>query len=113
MWEGCSYILPVIYECDPELIVPMDEKSFGVLQMALYNDGHEIIPKRIDDIKLKISDKHEKASFHNSIMAFQAKKEDTAFLVIKSLQHPARIYDSEYARRIGQAIRSAAEQIEF
>ena len=50
MWEGCSYILPVIYECKPELIIPMDEKTFGVLQMALYNDGCEIIPKRIDGI---------------------------------------------------------------
>ena len=113
MWEGCSYILPVIYECDPELIIPMDEKSFGVLQMALYNDGYEIIPEHVDDIKIKISDKHGKARFHNGVMAFQAKKEDNAFLVIKSLQHPARIYDSEYARRIGQAIRSVAEQIAF
>lgn len=111
MWEGGSYILPVIYECNPELIIPMDEKSFGVLQIALYNDGYEIIPARIGEIKVKISDKNGKARYHDSIMAFRAKREENTFLVIKSLQHPARIYDAEYARRIGQSIRNAAEQI--
>jgi hypothetical protein len=89
----------------------MDEKSFGVLQIALYNDGHEIIPARIGKIKIKISNGNGKARYHNNIMAFRTKKEESSFLVIKSLQHPARIYDSKYARRVGQAIRDAAEQI--
>ena len=111
MWEGCKYILPVIYECNPQLVIPMDEKSFGVLQMALYNDGFEIIPPRIGKIKVKISDKKGKTRYHESIMAFKAKKEESSFLVIKSLQHPARIFDVEYARRVGQSIREAAKQI--
>jgi hypothetical protein len=111
MWEGCKYILPVIYECNPQLVIPMDEKSFGVLQMALYNDGYEIIPPRIGKIKVKISDKNGKTRYHESMMAFSAKKEESSFLVIKSLQHPARIFDAEYARRVGQSIREAAKQI--
>jgi hypothetical protein len=111
MWEGCLYILPVIYACNPELVIPMDEKSFGVLQIALYNDGYEIIPARIGKIKIKISDKNGRARYHHSIMAFSAKKEGSSFVVIKSLQHPARIYDPEYAKRVGQSIRDAAEQI--
>ena len=93
MWEGCSYILPVIFECKPDLIIPMDKKSFGVMQIALFNDGYEIIPTRIGSIKVRAS----KASYHKSIMAFGANKEDRSFLIIKSLQHPARIYDIEYA----------------
>jgi hypothetical protein len=111
MWEGCSHILPVIYECNPELIIPMDVKSFGVLQIALYNDGYEIIPPRIGKIKVKISDRNSKTRYHDSIMAFIAKKEKGSFLVIKLLQHPARIYDSEYAKRVGLSIRDAAKQI--
>jgi hypothetical protein len=111
MWEGCKYILPVIYECNPELIIPMDEKSFGVLQIALYNDGYEIIPPRIGKIKVKISDKNGKTRYHESIMAFSAKKDESSFLVIKSLQHPARIFNREYARRVGQSISEAAKQI--
>lgn len=111
MWEGCKYILPVIYECNPELVISMDEKSFGVLQMALYNDGYEIIPPRIGKIKVKISEKNGKTRYHESIMAFSAKKDESSFLVIKSLQHPARIFNREYARRVGQSIREAAKQI--
>ena len=111
MWEGCKYILPVIYECNPELVIPMDEKSFVVLQIALYNDGYEIIPPRIGKIKVKISDRNSKTRYHDSIMAFSAKKEGSSFFVIKSLQHPARIYDTEYAIRVGQSIRDAAKQI--
>jgi hypothetical protein len=111
MWEGCSYILPVLFECRPDLIIPMDQKTFGVLQIALYNDGCEIFPARTGEIKIKISDKNGKARYHNSMMAFRAKKEQRSFLVIKSPQHPARIYDVEYAERIGKAIRRAAEQI--
>ncbi|MBN2391827.1 MAG: hypothetical protein JXR84_13960 [Anaerolineae bacterium] len=111
MWEGCSHILPVLHECNPELIIPMDEKTFGVLQIALYNDGYDILPAQIGGINIKISDKNKKARYHSSIMAFSAKKEGSTFVVIKSLQHPARIYDVEYAKRIGQTIREAAEQI--
>ncbi len=113
MWEGCSYVLPVVYECDPELIIPMDEKTFAVLKMAMESDGCEIIPRRMDDIKVAISDKPEKPRYHHRIMAFGAKKKDRIFLVIKSLQHPARIFEREYAKRIGRAIRNAAKQFAF
>ena len=34
MWEGCLHIMPVIYECNPELVIPMDMKSFEILQIA-------------------------------------------------------------------------------
>ena len=111
MWEGCKYILPVIHECDPELVIPMDEKTFGVLQIALYNGGYEIYPARIGKIKIRISDENSKTRYHNSIMAFSAKRDENSFLVIKSLQHPARIFDSDYATRVGQSIRDAAKQI--
>src|SRR3990172_13177308 len=72
MWEGCSHVLPVLYECNPELIIPMDLKSFGVLQIALYNDGYEIIPARIGSIKVRISN----TRYHNSLMAFSVHKDD-------------------------------------
>ena len=110
MWEGCKSILPVIYECDPELVIPMDEKTFGVLQIALYNDGYKITPPQIRKIKVEISN-NKKTRYHTSIMAFTAKRNDRSFLVMKSLQHPARIFDVEYARRIGQAIRESAIQV--
>jgi len=111
MWEGCSYILPVIYECNPELVIPMDMKSFEVLQIALYVNGYEIVPQRIANINVEISDRDDKPRHHHRIMTFSAKKEERSFLVIKSLQHPARIYDKKYAIRVGQSMRDVAKQI--
>jgi hypothetical protein len=111
MWEGCLHILPVLYECNPELIIPMDKKTFWVLQIALYNDGHEIVPPKIEKVKVKISDKNGMIRNHENIMAFKAEKDSNSFLVIKSLQHPARIFNAEYAQRIGQTIRTVARQV--
>jgi hypothetical protein len=104
MWEGCRHILPVLYECDPQLVIPMDEKTYSALQMALYDDGHEIIPANLDGIQVKINDQRH----HRRIMAFESRRKDISFPVIKSLQHPARIYNEEYASRVGHAIRNAA-----
>ena len=107
MWEGCAFILPVLYECEPSLVIPMDEKTFGVLQIALYNDRYEIHSARIGKVEIRISDKR----LHRKIKAFKADNGIKSFLVIKSMQHPARIYDHDYATRIGRAIRIAADQI--
>ena len=111
MWEGCRYILPIIEECNPEIIIPMDEKTFNVLQMFLYNDGYEIIPEQLDKIKVLIAEGKKKKRYHTAFMAFWAKKEGKKFFVIKSLQHPARIFKNDYATRIGEALRSAVKTL--
>lgn len=112
MWEGCAHILPVIAECHPELVIPMDEKTFGVLKIALSINGYDIVPPRsMGKIKVLISKKNGKPRYHHSIMAFKAQKKGSSFLVIKSLQHPARIFDHDYAQRVGEAITTAANQL--
>ena len=35
MREGCSHILPIISECNPRLVIPMDKKTFGIFQDGL------------------------------------------------------------------------------
>jgi hypothetical protein len=111
MLEGSSFILPVLFECDPELIIPMDKKTFNVFQIALANDGFVIIPPPIGQIKIKIFEKNGKISNHTGIMAFKAEKKGKSLLVIKLLQHPARIFNVEYARRVGKALHLASQQI--
>jgi hypothetical protein len=76
-----------------------------------YEDKYEIVPPRIGNIKIRISDENSKARYHKSMMAFSATKDENSFLVVKSLQHPARIFDTEYAKRVGQSIRDAASQM--
>lgn len=111
MWEGCSHILPIINQCNPQLVIPMDEKTFGVLQIALFNNGYEIIPVRTGNIKIRITDKNKKPRYHHKIKAFIAEKDKFSFSVIKSFQHPARVFDEDYANRVGQGIHEAFSQI--
>lgn len=113
MWMGSKYIFPVILECDPELIIPMDEKSFNILQIALYENGFRIIAPKIGKISIKIFEKNGKTGYHQDLMAYKAIKGRQSIIVIKSLQHPARIYNPDYAKRIGEAIRIAAKLIDM
>jgi hypothetical protein len=111
MWLGCSVMLPAVIECEPELIIPMDEKTYGILQIALANYGFQIIPAKKGKIKILISNKDGKASFHQDISAFKATMNNKTIVIVKSWQHPARIFNIDYAARVGNAIRSAAIQI--
>jgi hypothetical protein len=113
MWEGFKRIFPVIMECEPELIIPMDEKTFGVLQIGFCEYGYDIIFPKVGEIKIKISEKNGEVRYHQDLLAFIAKSGRNSIMVIKSWQHPARIYDSAYAKRIGEGIRLAAKQMEM
>jgi hypothetical protein len=112
MWEGSKFVIPAIMECNPDLLIPMDAKTFGVLQIALSEFGYAIILPRIGEINILIFKKNGKAKYHHDFMAFKAIKDSNTIIVIKSWQHPARIFNSDYAERIGKSIRSAAEQME-
>jgi hypothetical protein len=111
MREGCSHILPIISECKPSLVIPMDKKTFGIFQDGLILNGYDVDPVVHDEISIRIWDKDDRASHHKDILAIKATKDDLAFLVINSFQHPARIFDDQYALRIGNAIKLAADQI--
>ena len=60
MWEGCNHIIPIINQCVPSLLIPMDTKTFGVLQIALYNNEYDICPVASGKIKIRISDQGKK-----------------------------------------------------
>lgn len=104
-------MLPALHECKPELIIPMDAKTYGILQIALANDGFQISPSKKGEIKILIYKKDGKERYHDDIYAFKATKDGITYVVVKSWQHPARIFDNDYAVRIGEAIRSAAIQV--
>jgi len=111
MREGCSHIFPIIAECDPLLIVPLDRKTFDVFQDELLRNGFDLDPVITEEILVKGQSKSDGFNYHRDIFAFKAEKEEKQFLVIKSMQHPARVYEEEYGARVGNAIRTAADQI--
>jgi hypothetical protein len=113
MWDGINYVLPIIIECRPELIIPMDAKTFNMLQAGLCKFGFDISFPEIREVKIPIYKKKGKMQYHDEIMALKAKNSDQTIIVIKSFQHPSKIFESSYAQRIGEAIRLAGEQMEM
>lgn len=111
MREGCAHILPIIAESRPSLIIPMDIKTFNEFQDALIRDAFDLDPVLTEEILIKGQSRRDSWFYHRYMMAFTAEKNDQHFVVIKSLQHPARIFEKEYALRVGKAIRLAADQI--
>ena len=69
MWEGSKYVLPIIMECEPELIIPMDTKTFNMLQSGLCKFGFDIYFPQIGEIKIPIYKKNGKMDYHDEIMA--------------------------------------------
>jgi hypothetical protein len=98
-------------DVQPQLVIPMDEKTFNVLQIAMYEAGFTIEAVEITNFEVRMSSASS-PRYHRSLHALRSRSpEANEVVVIKAPQHPARIFDSEYARRCGEALREAANQI--
>ncbi|SRR5229473_305497 len=111
MWDGRHSVLQMLRDAQPELIIPMDEKTFNVLQIAMYDAGFTIHAADIAEFTVRMSSGRS-PRYHRRLHAFRSRSPDAyEAVLIKAPQHPARIFDSEYARRCGEALREAANQI--
>lgn len=111
MIEGAPSALRMIADCAPELVLPMDAKTFRVLtEKVLPAHGFEVTPCPVTKFLIRIPPA--KKRVHRYICASRAKSPNGHdFLVIKLPQHPARTFNAEYAKLCGEAVREAACQI--
>jgi len=111
MWAGRGSVLRMLQEARPELVIAMDAKTCEVLEIALYDADFTISSVHAKCFTVRISDA-KRSRLHRGLQAFKAESRDgRQFVVIKALQHPARMFNAEYAKRCGHAIREAANQI--
>lgn len=111
MWQGRHSVLHAIQAARPHLVVPMDVKTYHVLELAMYEAGVNISSVQIHHFRVRISE-GSRVRHHKGLHAFKAHWQDGHdFVVIKAPQHPARMYTSTYGARCGSAIREAAIQI--
>jgi hypothetical protein len=113
MWEGRQSVLQMIKDTRPELVVAMDAKTCEVLEIALYDAGFAISSVHPRRFTVRISNGHTSSPrVHRGLQAFRVEsREGGDFVVVKAPQHPARMFNVDYARRCGEAIRKAATQI--
>jgi hypothetical protein len=110
MFEGSPSTLRLIEDCSPELILPMDFKTFRVLREVMRQAGYQISDCRVSDFSVRISQRSDRQ--HRTLHAFFASRDGLDMLVMKVPQHPARMLRADYGARCGEALRAAALQLD-
>jgi hypothetical protein len=106
--QGEDAVISILEQTRPRIIVPMERRTFDQLQRALVKRRYRIRYPELTRVNIKANAKAK----HKDLSAFavvDGKLEGS--VVIRSPQHPARIFNEEYAKRCARAIRSALEQL--
>jgi len=110
MTAGVPDVLRVLDQAIPKVVVTLEERSHRLLETAL-SVGYELRRPSIGEVFIRIGEGEQRA--HRSIRAFQLAGIGplSGSIVVKSPQHPARIFNPDYASRCARAVRSVVEQI--
>lgn len=109
MFEGSPSTLQLIEDCSPDLLLPMDFRTFRVLREVLRNADYQISNCHVTQFSVLISERSNR--HHRRLHAFWAGRNSSDILVMKLPQHPARMLEAAYGARCGKALRIAALQI--
>jgi hypothetical protein len=109
MFEGAPSTLRLLEDCSPEVILPMDLKTFHVMKEVLGKAGYLITDCNVREFLVCIPGKLDRR--HRNLQAFLATREERDMLVMKLPQHPARMFRADYGTRCGEALRDAAIQL--
>jgi hypothetical protein len=106
--QGEGDVIAILEQTRPRVIVPMERRAFDQLQRALVQRKYALRFPELTKVSIKANTK----ANHKDLMTYTVSDGKLAgSIVIKSPQHPARIFNEEYAKRCARAIRSALEQL--
>ena len=110
MRAGADDVVNVLSSIHPRLIVPMEMRTHNLLHEALTQCGYRTREPLEQDVAIQIS---AKGRFHRRMCTYSVDGSGplSGSLVVKAPQHPARMFNRDYAFRCGAAIRSCAEQL--
>lgn len=107
--EGKSEVLRVLQQIQPKIIVALDNKAYSNL-ISLLSDSYSLTDLKNQDVKVRTARAN---AYHWQIKAHTISgcNELDGTVLLKSLQHPARIFNQDYALRVAQSLRLAYEAI--
>jgi hypothetical protein len=110
MTAGVPDVLRVLDQAIPKVVVTLEERSHRLLETAL-STRYELLRTPVGEVFIRIGEGEQRA--HRSISAFQLAGIGplSGSIIVKSPQHPARIFNPDYASRCARALRSVVEQI--
>ena len=107
MLRGSRAVLRHLEEVKPRVIIPMEYKAYKLLS-ELLSKGYTLRQLHFSRVEILIGNTIRGSRFHRSMDAYwlDGKGPLKGRYVIRCPQHPARIFNVEYAGRIARAIRS-------
>ena len=108
METGVPDVLRVLSQAIPKVVITLEERSHRLLETAL-SQSYELLRTPIKEVFIRIGTGGQRA--HRSIRTFQLAGIGplSGSIVVKSPQHPARIYNRDYGIRCARAVRSVVE----
>lgn len=107
--DGKATVLNVLNEIRPVIIVSLDTKAYMALVEVL-ETGYCLIGLKSQNVKIRTASQN---SYHREVKAhlIEGPGELNGSVLLKSLQHPARIYNADYAERVSITLRKAYESV--
>lgn len=107
--EGKAVVLSLLQQVRPKIIVALDNKAYMNL-IQLLSESYTMSGIEHQSVKVRTASAN---SFHHQVQAHKISGEKAldGAVLIKSLQHPARIFNQDYAQRVAKSLRMAYEAI--
>lgn len=108
MRRGSKVVLDHLAGVQPRVIIPMEWKAYQLLS-ELLAETYTLRHLRFTKVEILIGNTRRGRRFHRHMDAYQLEGNGplAGRYVIRSPQHPARIFNAEYAGRVARALRSA------
>ena len=106
MRRGRMAVLNHLAEVQPRVIIPMESKAHQLLS-ELLRQTYELHPLHFVQVEILIGGTRHGQRFHRHMDAYHLSGIGplAGRYVIRCPQHPARIFNAEYAGRVGRALR--------
>jgi len=105
MEEEVDEIKELINKMRPQIIVAMEKRAYDKLVQIFLREGYELLPPIEKKVQIFIS----KNRFHHDLDCWKldGNGELRGCLLLRSPQHPARIFNKGYANRISTSLKEA------
>ncbi|MBZ0335302.1 hypothetical protein [Marinobacter sp. AL4B] len=107
--EGKAVVLKVLKEIQPRIIVALDTKAYKALVQVIKID-YCLVDLKSQNVRIRTASPN---SYHREVKAhlIEGHGELNGSVFLKSPQHPARIYNADYAERVSITLRKAYEAV--
>jgi uracil-DNA glycosylase len=104
--EGKACVSQTLHQINPKIIVALDSKAYQNLINLLKEESYSLSNLKNQRVEVRTASPN---SYHRSINVHLIKgnKSLNGVVLLKSLQHPAKIFTEDYALRVAQSLRSA------